>query len=275
MRKLNAKHGTLQRPEAAPTELRTRDQLLDAMKVYEFNDNEWLTLPLSPWQHFSIVNYPVMAVHPGEVAVIPLHTTLGVTLVLIDIGLEAVYAAKGADACETAAEALGRALLKDIRVRPTPHQGRALEKREFHRLTAKYPLICDPLASFLPAEQLASVRVGWTDWGAIIGTLNRAADVPDADIMSFTRIARGLVPPLQKAFPWMSVIPKLHALAHDAPGFRYGLAPSALMGNRLSSQGMPTSTTPRRVAQLTPSSWPASAWWSLRLCSGNQVPYMQ
>lgn len=39
---------------------------------------------------------------------------------LIDRVLEAVYAAKGAEACETAAEALGRALLKDIRVSRTP-----------------------------------------------------------------------------------------------------------------------------------------------------------
>lgn len=125
-----------------------------------------------------------MAVHPGEVAVIPLHTTLGVTLVLIDIGLEAVYAAKGADAGEAAAEALGRALLKEIRVSSTPYHGRALEGRECHRLTAKYPLICDALAPFLPAEQLASLRAGWTDWGAIIGTLNLAADVPEAEIKS-------------------------------------------------------------------------------------------
>lgn len=76
---LIAKYGTLQRPEAAPTELRALDQLLDAMKAYELNVNDGPTLPLSPWQHVSVVNYPVMAVHPGEGTVIPLHTTLGVT----------------------------------------------------------------------------------------------------------------------------------------------------------------------------------------------------
>lgn len=46
---------------------------------------------------------------------------------MIDRVLEAVYAAKGAEACETAAEALGRALLKDIRVSPTAYHGGALE----------------------------------------------------------------------------------------------------------------------------------------------------
>ena len=45
-----------------------------------------------------------------------------------------------------------------------------------------------------------------------------------AEIESFTRLARGLVPPLQVAFPWLSVTPKLHALAHHAPTFlrRFG-----------------------------------------------------
>ena len=45
-----------------------------------------------------------------------------------------------------------------------------------------------------------------------------------AEIGSFTRLARGLVPPLQVAFPWLSVTPKLHALAHHAPTFlrRFG-----------------------------------------------------
>jgi len=80
------------------------------MVAYRTCDNDCLKLPFSAWQHLSIVKCPLMAVDPAEVAVIPLHTTLGGTLSLIDLGLEAVYDARGPDACLEAAEALGRTL---------------------------------------------------------------------------------------------------------------------------------------------------------------------
>jgi len=86
---LIAKYGTLQRPGAPPTGLRTRQKFLDAMMAYRTCDNDSLTLPLSPLQHLSIVKCPLLAVDPSEVSVIPFYTTLGGTLTLIDLGLEA------------------------------------------------------------------------------------------------------------------------------------------------------------------------------------------
>ena len=79
---------------------------------------------------------------------IPSHTTSGGTLTLIDLDLEAAYEARDADACLQTAEALGRALLADIRVSPAPYHGGALEGHECHRLTAKYPLICAALSPY-------------------------------------------------------------------------------------------------------------------------------
>jgi len=96
---LFSKHGTLQRPEAAPAGLRTRRQLEMAMEAFHACDNDELPLPFSPWQHVSIVKSPLMAVYPAEVAVIPLHTTLRGTFSQIDLGFEALYEAKGAAAC--------------------------------------------------------------------------------------------------------------------------------------------------------------------------------
>jgi len=221
---LIAKYGTLHRPDAPPADLRTRRQLQEAMEAFHACDNDGLPLPLSPWQHLSIVECPLMAVYPEEIAVIPLHATLGGTLTVIDLGLEAVYEAKGAAACIEAAESLGRTLLEDIRVSPVPYHGGALEGRACHRTSAKYPLICDALAPYLAVDKLASLRAVWTDRAAIVGTLNTASDVPLADIESFTRLARGLVPPLRSAFPWLNVTLKLHAIAHHAPAFlwRFG-----------------------------------------------------
>jgi len=138
--------------------------------------------------------------------------------------LEVVNEAKGAAACIKAAESLGRTLLEDIRVRPAPFYGGAMEGRECHRTSAKYPLVCEALAPYLAVDKLATLRAGWTDWAATVGTLKTASDVPLAEIESFTRLARGLVPPLRSAVPWLNISPKLHAIAHHAPAFlwRFG-----------------------------------------------------
>jgi len=157
---LIAKHGTLLPPGAPPTELRTRQQFLEAMVAYRTCDNDGLTLPFSPWRHLSIVKCPWMAVDPAEVAVILLHRTLGGTLSLMDLSLEAVYDTGGPDACFEAAKALGRTVLGDISVSPAPYHGGALDGRECQRLTAKYPLILAALGPYLSAGKLAALRNG-------------------------------------------------------------------------------------------------------------------
>ena len=134
---LIAKYGTFERPEAPPTELRTRQEFLETMVAYRTCNNDCLTVPVSPWQHLSIVKCPLMAVDPAEVAVIPFLTRLGGTLSLIDLGLEAFYDAFGPDACLEAAESRGWTLLEDSSVSPAPYNGGALEGRKCHRLTAK------------------------------------------------------------------------------------------------------------------------------------------
>jgi len=194
------------------------------MEALHACDNDDLPLQLSPWQHLSIVKIPLMAVYPAVVAVIPSNTTLGGTFVLIDLRFEAVYEAKGAAACVEAAEALGRTQLDDIRVSPVPYHGGALEGRECHRVSEKYPLVCEALAGYLALEKLATLRAGWADWAATVGTLNTVADVLLEEVESFTRLERRFVPPLRGALPSLSATPKLHALAHHAPAFlwRFG-----------------------------------------------------
>ena len=76
--------------------------------------------------------------------------------------------------------------------------------------------MCATLAPYLSAGKLAALRTGWTDWAAIVGTLNTAAGVPLDEIESFTRLAQRLVPPLPVTPPWLSVTPKLYAIALHA-----------------------------------------------------------
>lgn len=58
----------------------------------------------------------------------------------------------------------------------------------------------------------------------MVRVLNRAEVIPRSDIETFDRAAVNLVPPLQRAFAWVSVSVRLHTLAHHAPAFlrRYG-----------------------------------------------------
>ena len=182
-----------------------------------------------------------------------MHATLGGTLTLIELGLEAVYEAKRAAACIEAAASLGRTLLEDIRVRPVPYHGGAMEGRECHRNSAKYPLVCGALAPYLAVDKLATLRAGWTEWAAKVGTLNTASDVPLAEIESFTRLARGLMPPLRSAFPWLNVTPKLHAIAHHAPAFCGGLVPWAPPGSKRWKLGTASAISHRRDAPPSPS----------------------
>jgi len=123
---LIAKCGNIQRLVAPPAELRTRQRLLNAMEAYETCNNEDLTPPLAPWPHLLIFKRPLMATYPREVAVIPMHATLGGTISVVDLGLGAVYGASGASACKCAAEASERSLLEDIRVSPVLYQDGAL-----------------------------------------------------------------------------------------------------------------------------------------------------
>jgi len=55
-------------------------------------------------------------------------------------------------------------------------------------------------------------------------TLNSAADVPLVNINALTQCAGAFLPPLQAAFPWLTVTPKLHAHVNHAPAFlrRFG-----------------------------------------------------
>jgi len=56
-------------------------------------------------------------------------------------------------------------------------------------------------------------------WAALTKTLNGDQDVSVEEAAAFELGALVLCPPLQAAFPWLSITPKLHALAHQAPVF--------------------------------------------------------
>jgi len=149
----------------------------------------------------------------------PLQLTLGATQVLLRLGIEATYAALGRASSAVASTAIGRALLDEVRVRPVAYHGGGFEGRASHRIAKRSHVVCDALAPYLPAKQMEAQRGAWVTWAALAKTLNRAQDVSVEEAAAFEVGALGLCPPLQAAFPWLSISPKLHALAHHAPAF--------------------------------------------------------
>jgi len=142
---------------------------------------------------------------------------LGVTQVLLRLGIEATYAALGRASSVVAATANGRALLDEVRVRPVAYHGGGFEGRDSHCIAERSHVVCDALAPYLPANQLEALRGAWVTWAALAKTLNRAQDASVEEAAAFEVGALGLCPPLQAAFPWRSMTPKLHALMHHAP----------------------------------------------------------
>lgn len=75
------------------------------------------------------------------------------------------------------------------------------------------------LRPFLSTTRMQAMSDAWRQGCPLASILNRSQERPAAEVAAFARGVVGLVPPLQEAFPWLSVTSKLHALAHHAPAF--------------------------------------------------------
>jgi len=216
---LALEYGSIQAVDVAPTQLRTRKQMKDAILAYETGPNASLPIPRTLSEHLSIESCPLFDIYLCQIVTAPLHLTLGVTPVLLRLGIESTYAALGRASSVAAATAIGRALLDEVRVRPVAYHGGGFEGRASHRIAERSHVVCDALAPYLPANQLKALRGAWVTWAALAKTLNPAQDVSVEEAAAFEVGSLGMCPPLQAAFPWLSITPKLHALAHQAPAF--------------------------------------------------------
>jgi len=219
-----ATYGNMQRAADKPRVLRTRAHLQSMAVAYVSSGHASLATPLPLSKHFSIERCPIFDAYPEQIVPLSLHITLGVTSFLLQLDFSAVVEGLGEACGRAAALAVGRALVDDARVRPVPYHGGGFQGRSCHKIAAKGVIVCDKLAPYLPPRQLAALRVAWDASGFLAGVLNRAEEISPIDVATFDRKAAGLLPPLQAAFPWISVSVKIHVLAHHAPAFlrRFG-----------------------------------------------------
>jgi len=219
-----ATYSNMQRAADKLRVLRTRAHLQSMAVAYVSGGNASLETPLPLSKHFAIERCPIFDAYPEKSVPLPLHITLGVTSFLLQLGISAVVEGRGEACGRAAALAVGRALVDDARVRPEPYLGGGFEGRSCHKIAAKGVIVCNRLAPYLPPRQLAALRVAWDAWGSLAGVLSRAEEISPIDVTTFDWTGAGLLPPLQAAFPWISVSVKLHVLAHHAPAFlrRFG-----------------------------------------------------
>lgn len=219
-----ALYGSMQRVEERPRVLRTLDHSLKMTFDYAAGGNETLPVPHCLGNHLSIERCATFPMPSDALVPIPLHLTLRVPSFLLQLAITAVVVRGGGAVGLVAATAIETALLEDVGVRSVPYHGGGFEGRACHLIAGKATLLCDALAPQLPEADLCVMRDAWASWEFMVGVLNRAEEIPLSDIKTFDLVAVNFVPPLRRAFPWVSVTVKLNSLAHHAPAFlnRYG-----------------------------------------------------
>ncbi|KAK1868211.1 hypothetical protein I4F81_010705 [Pyropia yezoensis] len=188
-------------------------------RLYSGGDNASLVPPLAPRRHLSIERRPLMLVDCADIAPLPLHLTLGITVWMLQLAVEAVVYAHGDAAGEAFCVQLGDLLRAVAGVSPAPYFGGAFEGKECQRIGHKLSAICDLLDGHAYARHAAAFRHASTMWQDLLPTLTRAADVPANEIGAFARGAAGFVDALKSSFEWVRITPKLHVLACHSPQF--------------------------------------------------------
>lgn len=151
----------IQAVAVAPTQLRTREQLKDAIVAYETDPDASFSIPRPPAERLSIASCSPSDIYPCQGAAAPLHLTSDVTRGLLRLGIEATYAALERASSVVAATAIGQALLEEVRVRQVAYHGGGFEGRADHRIAERSHVVCDALATFLLANQLEALRGAW------------------------------------------------------------------------------------------------------------------
>jgi len=147
----------------------------------------------------------------------PLHLTLGISVYLLRLGIEAVYFWRGRVPAATYAENLSNTLRQSVGVAPTPYFNGAFEGRQCQRIFQRLSLVCELLAAFVPAAVSNNYNEPCATRQRILPILTRAGDVASDEASAFRRDAAVFVDHLKGAFEWTSVTAKLHTLCCHAP----------------------------------------------------------
>ena len=212
-------YGTLQDGSRAGKVPRTAEHAAEMALKYATGGNATLPTPLKLTSHRSITKQPLMVWDPADIAPMSLHITLGVTGWLIYLGVEAVVADRGSAEAAAYAAAIAGTLRDDVGVSPAPFWGGSFAGKQCHKIGARLSASCDRLDAFLSSARAAAYRRACRLWADLMPVLNRASPIDASERSDFGQRAAAFVDGLLADFEWVSITPKLHALACHAADF--------------------------------------------------------
>jgi len=160
-----------------------------------------------------------MVIAAMDVAPMPLHMTLGITIALMELAVEAVTFSLGETAELAFCTSMGEILRHDAGVSPAPYFGGTFEGRKCHRIGRKLGLVADLMDGTAPGPGAVARRRACSLRRGLLPTLNRADTVSDDEFAQFGTDAAAFVDGLKAGFAWFSVTPKIHVLCCHAAAF--------------------------------------------------------
>ena len=123
-------YGDMQAGSRAGGKPRTLEHFKKMAAAYAEGGNDNLSTPLKLEEYLSIENRPLIIIDPQHIAPMPLHLTLGITVYLLRLGIEAVYYWHGKASAAKYANNLASTLRQWIGMSPTPYFSGAFEGRQ-------------------------------------------------------------------------------------------------------------------------------------------------
>ncbi|OSX80853.1 hypothetical protein BU14_0031s0025 [Porphyra umbilicalis] len=179
---------------------------------YAAGPNGSLVRPRALRRHLSIERRSLMVIAAMDVAPMPLHMTLGITIALMELAVEAVTFSLGETAELAFCTSMGEILRHDAGVSPAPYFGGTFEGRKCHRIGRKLGLVADLMDGTAPGPGAVARRRACSLRRGLLPTLNRADTVSDDEFAQFGTDAAAFVDGLKAGFAWFSVTPKIHVL---------------------------------------------------------------
>ena len=186
---------------------------------YAAGPNGSLVRPRALRRHLSIERRSLMVIAAMDVAPMPLHMTLGITIALMELAVEAVTFSLGETAELAFCTSMGEILRHDAGVSPAPYFGGTFEGRKCHRIGRKLGLVADLMDGTAPGPGAVARRRACSLRRGLLPTLNRADTVSDDEFAQFGTDAAAFVDGLKAGFAWFSVTPKIHVLCCHAAAF--------------------------------------------------------
>jgi len=211
--------GDMQAGSQARGTLRTLSDYEEAAVRYADDGNATLDTPLSVDAHLCIVKRPLLLVDPTHIAPAPLHLTLGITLYLLRLGIEAVYFYGGLPLADVYSQNLARTLRYGVGVDAAPYWGGSFEGRACHKIGERLGMVCNLLSRYVPVAAAEAYSAACEAWQAVLPVLNRTRPASADETEAFRRDSARFVDGMTAFFPWSTVTPKLHVLCCHAPAF--------------------------------------------------------